>query len=277
MELTAMTSLDRASIVDALLDQWEVLATLCENFTDTQWNSKTALESWSVRDVVAHIIGTESLLAGLQPPKITTDTKELGHVRNKIAEFNERWVLGLREKSTSELLRNYYSIINQRRTMLLALSDEEFEAPAATPAGQATYGRFMRIRLFDCWIHEIDIRDALKISGNEGGKRGSLAFAEILSSLGFTIGKKAQAPQGSRIKFELSGPLAQEIFVSVDQRATLVDQFTTDPTTTILLDSGLFTRLCAGRTTSIAHPGEIKIAGDQHLGAAIVDSLNFVI
>ena len=30
-----------------------------------------------------------------------------------------------------------------------------------TPAGKDTYGRFMQIRVFDCWLHEQDIRDAL--------------------------------------------------------------------------------------------------------------------
>ena len=31
----------------------------------------------------------------------------------------------------------------------------------ATPAGPDTYGRFMRVRDFDCWMHLQDIRDAL--------------------------------------------------------------------------------------------------------------------
>ena len=31
----------------------------------------------------------------------------------------------------------------------------------ATPAGPDSYGRFMRVRDFDCWMHQHDIRDAV--------------------------------------------------------------------------------------------------------------------
>ena len=40
------------------------------------------------------------------------------------------------------------------------MSQEEWDAESFTPAGKSTYGRFMQIRVFDCWLHEQDIRDA---------------------------------------------------------------------------------------------------------------------
>ena len=53
----------------------------------------------------------------------------------------------------------------------------------------------MRIRLYDCWIHEHDIRDALGVPGDEGGTRGELAFAEIDGAIAYLVGKKGKAPE----------------------------------------------------------------------------------
>ena len=41
------------------------------------------------------------------------------------------------------------------------MSDEEWNAVTMTPTGPDSYGRFMRIRVFDCWMHEEDIRDGV--------------------------------------------------------------------------------------------------------------------
>ena len=38
-----------------------------------------------------------------------------------------------------------------------------------TPAGPDTYGRFMRVRIFDCWMHEQDIRRAVGRPGHVEG------------------------------------------------------------------------------------------------------------
>ena len=39
------------------------------------------------------------------------------------------------------------------------MTQADFDAPSWTPAGRdETYGRFMRIRHYDCFMHEHDIR-----------------------------------------------------------------------------------------------------------------------
>ncbi len=45
--------------------------------------------------------------------------------------------------------------------MLTNMGDEDWNAVTMTPAGPDSFGRFMRIRIFDCWMHEQDIRDAV--------------------------------------------------------------------------------------------------------------------
>ncbi len=113
----------------------------------------------------------------------------------------------------------------------------------------------MRVRIFDCWMHEHDIRDALERPADDTGFDGPdsrLALDEIAASMGFVVGKLGGAPDGSRVRLELTGPLQRTINVAVDGRGRVVDDFGGDePTATITLDGLLFTRLAGGRT----HPG----------------------
>ena len=95
------------------------------------------------------------------------------------------------------------------------MSDEQWDEVGFTPAGPDTYGRFMRIRVFDQWMHELDIRDAIGAAGGDGGPAAEVALDEMASAMGYVVGKKAGAPTGSRVRFELTGPAARRIDVEV--------------------------------------------------------------
>ena len=45
-----------------------------------------------MHDVVAHVIGTESMLQGVATPETDVDVSTLKHVRNDIGVLNERWL-----------------------------------------------------------------------------------------------------------------------------------------------------------------------------------------
>ena len=139
----------------------------------------------------------------------------------------------------------------------------------------------MRVRVFDCWMHEHDIREAVRRPAADdelGGAAARLALDEIASTLGYVVGKLGKAPEGSRVLIELTGPLARSMRVSVDGRAQVVDDFGgREPTATIRLDALQFTRLSGGRPMSAAHAQDIQLGGDRDVAARIVEHLNFVI
>ncbi|MBJ8348090.1 maleylpyruvate isomerase family mycothiol-dependent enzyme [Antrihabitans sp. YC2-6] len=268
--------IDKAEVTGALFEEWATIEAVIGQLDESQWRLPTCLPNWNVHAVVAHLIGTESFLAGIQPPDSGVDVKELPHVHNPIGELNERWVIGLHDLSGAEMVERFSSITAQRRQALSAMPQAEWEKESLSPLGQVPYGRFMRLRIFDCWMHELDIRDAVGLPGDEGGRRGELAFLDIQEALGFVVGKRGKAPDGGRISLELTGPLARTIAISVDGRARVVDQFDDGPTTVIRLDSGLFVRLCGGRTTAADHVAAIELEGDTEVGRRIVDNLAFV-
>lgn len=269
--------MNRDAVLEALFEQWTALDAVLSDLSADDWYSPTALPGWTVKDVVAHIIGTESLLAGIAPPHTSIDVRSFPHVRNEIGAFNEEWVEGLRSESGEAILARFREIVDRRRSELSAMSDEEFAAETTTPIGPAPYLRFMRIRVFDCWMHELDIHDAVGRPGNEAGARARVAFEELVQSLGYAVGKKAKAPDGARIAFELSGPLGRDVFVSVDGRASVVPELPSAATVTVRMDGRLFTRLAGGRAFAWDHGDDIDLSGDSALGRTIVDNLAFTI
>ena len=279
------TQLDRADVLLGLFHCWEEIDELLSALSDEQWRAPTALPGWRVKDVVAHVIGTESTLLGIKSPDADPDLLTLPHVKNEIAASNERWVRHFGQRSGRELLQRFRVVTDDRRKQLTETTNDEWGSITRTPVGPETYGRFMRVRTFDCWMHEQDIREAVAPGGSGSANAGTLAadsarlaLDEIAATLGYIVGKLGEAPNGARIAIELTGPMRRTMRVVVNGRARLVDRFEEGPaTSTIRLDAMLFTRLAGGRTTAAEHPGEIGLSGDVQVGQRIAERLNFVV
>ena len=273
-----MTNLDKSDVLDGLFAVWDETDTVLAALADDQWQAQTPLPGWTVHDVTAHLIGTESMLQGAATPDADIDISTLKHVRNDVGVMNERWVRKLRGVSPADLLEKFRATTAQRREALSGMADADWNQITATPAGPDTYGRFMRVRDFDCWMHLHDIRDALAEPAANPGPASRLALDEVAASMGFVVGKLGGAPDGSRVAIELTGPLQRTINVSIEGRGRLVGDFgDAGPTSTITLDGLLFTRLAGGRTTTAQHPDAVVYGGDEAVGRRVVEHLNYVI
>ena len=274
-----MTNLDKSDVLAGLFAVWDEIDTVLAGLADEQWQVQSPLPGWTVHDVTAHVIGTESMLQGVATPDADIDVSTLKHVRNDVGVMNERWVRKLRGISPTELLDRLRDTTTKRREALSDMSDNDWNQITATPTGPDTYGRFMRVRDFDCWMHLHDIRDALDQPATDpAGPAARLALDEMAASTGFVVGKLGGAPDGSRVVIELTGPLGRTINVAVEGRGQVVDDFGgREPTATIALDGLLFTRLAGGRTTVEQHPDAISYSRDEAVGRRIVQHLNYVI
>lgn len=261
-------------VIATLIGEWVTLDRLLTGLTPDQWALPTCLPGWRVTDVVSHLIGAEEMLNGESAPAVDVDVKGLPHVHNDLGAINEQWVQTLRDEPPSAMLERFRKIVRQRGNVLERMSQEEFDAPSSTPLGQTTYGRFMQIRIFDCWFHEQDIRDAVGISGGEDGPAAEVAYNEAANALGRIIGKRAAAPDGSVVVFDLTGSMPRRLTVAVNGRAALVAEPAGPPTVTLRMPSSLFMRLCGGRTR--ASDG-VDVEGDLTLGRRVLDELGFII
>ncbi|HWE57318.1 MAG TPA: maleylpyruvate isomerase family mycothiol-dependent enzyme [Acidimicrobiales bacterium] len=276
-----MADSTRDALVAQLHDVWDSLIELGTTLTDSDWATPTPCPGWPVAAQYAHMIGTESMLLQRPNPESDGDKTEKDHVRNQIGGFNEVWVDHLAGKSRTEVLEVFAEVIGARKEALAAMTEDDFSAPSWTPVGQADYRRFMQIRVFDCWVHEQDIRDGIGRVGHESGPAAEQAVDEIARAAGYLVGKKAGVPAGSGVSIVLTGPVERHINVEVGERAKVVDALSTDPTATITLSSTAFTRLACGRIDPAQVEdgalGGVRLTGDEDLGQRVVANLAFTI
>lgn len=261
--------------MNALAAEWDALDRLLTELDDAQWEADTPLPGWRVRDIAAHLIGTELMLSGEPTPDSGRDVKSYPHVHNDIGARNEHYVEHFREQPHAAVLTKFREVTTSRLASLRTMPDEEFHAPAMTPAGQDTYARFMRIRVFDCWMHEQDIRDAVGLPGGEDRASADLSIDEITTALGFVVGKRGAAPDGSSVTFELTD--SRTLHVAVDGRAKVVESLPGEPTVRVTLPMGVFTRLCGGRIDPETALPAVSFEGDEVLGERIAKHLAFTI
>jgi uncharacterized protein (TIGR03083 family) len=280
MAATGVTELDKSDVLSGLFQAWDAIDRMLTDLPDDQLGVATPLPGWNVRAVVSHIIGTESTLLGSAPPEVAVDVRALDHVRNDVAAMNECWVQHFSATPGAQLHQRFLAVTNDRRELLSQLSDSEWNAVTMTPVGADSYGRFMRIRTFDCWVHEHDIRDAIGRPAADAELRGlapRLSLDEMTASMGYVVGRLGEAPDGSRILIELTGALARTICVVIEGRGRVVQDFGgQEPTSTIKLDGLLFTRLAGGRVRTA--PAEaVELGGDLDVAARVVEHLRYVI
>lgn len=269
-----VTRVPRQPVVDALRDEWSTLDTLVSGLSDEQWAAPSILPGWSVADIVAHIAGTEWMLTG-RDVEATRDVTALEHVKNPIGELNEKWLDHYRARTRAELMDDYRTVTATRLTALEGMTAREWDAESFTPAGPDSYGRFMRIRVFDCWVHEIDIRDSLDLGEPQDLLPATSARKEMVASLPFIIGKKAGAPQGTTVTVDFTGIAPRAVHVAVDERAAVVPALDGPADVTLTVDLVDYARLIGARST--ADPATVTIDGDRRLGEQIVGHLHYMI
>ncbi|HEX9065590.1 MAG TPA: maleylpyruvate isomerase family mycothiol-dependent enzyme [Streptosporangiaceae bacterium] len=267
---------EQERLTGLLEQEWSAIGTLLAGLTAGQWRT-AVLPGWTVHDVLAHMIGTERTLAGAAHPPVPAGAELGPHVRNDIGKINEAWIAALRDRPDDELLADFRAVTAERLAALRQMPAEDFHAPSWTPAGQATYARFMQIRVFDCWMHEQDIRAALGLPGHDSGPVAEQALAEVVMALGYIVGKRGRAPDGSSVLISLRGPVERELAVVVDGRAAVVPALDGPPTASLALSSSLFLRLAGGREDAEAALAGIELGGDQALARQLALNLAYTI
>ena len=273
------SNIPKERTVAGLGEVWASLGDLLGELSDDEWALPSPLPGWSVQDNVSHIIGTEAMLAGEPGPGVEIDRDANAHIRNDIGVFNEQWVESLRAVPASEMLSRFMEVTAARLRTLEAMSDDEWNAESFTPAGKDTFGRFMQIRVFDCWLHEQDIRDAVGRPGHETGLAVDIVLDEMATALGFVVGKKAGATPGQSVTFALTdgGSIVRELHVEVGERATVVPALSGPATVVLTMPVGVMTRRCAGRVGPDDLLDQVGIDGDLSLASRILENQSYTI
>jgi uncharacterized protein (TIGR03083 family) len=272
-----MAAPEQARIVSALREEWSSIESLADGLSPEQWSWPAPLPGWDVRANLVHVFGTEAMLLG-RTPMVQIDADAGEHVRNPIGAANEAWIAHYAGHESTELIAEFRSLTAERLEVLEAMSPNDWTEVGFTPAGQAPYGRFMQIRVFDCWMHEQDIRYAIRMPGHEFGLAVEVSLDEMSNAMGFVVGKRAGASAGESVTFDLAGATSRQIHVlQVDDRASVVDALDGPATARLTMPVISFSRIAGGRLDAPEHLENCRISGDDDLGRRVLENLAYTI
>lgn len=258
---------------DHLQAVWSSLAELGADLDDHEWHLPTDCPGWTVKDQLAHMVGTEELLTGRETPASTDGPPP--HVLNELGSFNEAWVEHYRRTPGPELLSRFVEVTDRRLTALRGMSDDELSAESRSPVGTMRYADFMRIRVLDCWVHEQDIRHATGRIGGLDGPVAETVVDKLLESLGYVVARRVRPPEGAVVTLRLHGPVPRVRTIEVSQgRGKAVDP-SAAATCTVATDTTTFVRLATGRWTAehAIEEGLVEFSHDGTLGRSLVAQL----
>lgn len=269
--------MDDQELVDLLALVWGSIDSLCSGLTEAEWKTPTDCPGWSVQDNLAHIVGIEATLLGRPAPD--HEVPELAHVRNDIGRINEIWVDARRALPGDAVLDEFRQVTGERLAVLRGSSEAEFAAESWTPVGPGTVRDLLPFRVFDCWVHEQDMRRALDRPGDLDGPVAANAFERAAGTMPYVVGKKVRPDDGATLVFDVTGSVGRPIGIRVEgSRALRVDEPPADPTVRLTMDFETFSALGCGRWDPDAAlaDGKVTIDGDEWLGRRVLEEINFL-
>ncbi|HEY8755184.1 MAG TPA: maleylpyruvate isomerase family mycothiol-dependent enzyme [Candidatus Dormibacteraeota bacterium] len=267
----------QAATIDLIAGCCARIEAVCAGLDDAGWHCPTALPAWDVQDVVAHLGSVEGMLIGRDEPP--HQPAVMDHVRNPLGALNEGMVDRRRGWSGAEVLDEFREVAALRLDELRALDEEALARQVPSPrGGTMSQGDFLGMRLWDYFVHEMDICDALGLAFPVDTPAGRRVLDEMLSLLPRAVAKGGVG-EGGVVVLELTDPLRRSAVAEVrDGRGRMPDTLAGEATLHLRASPAVFLRIGSGRR----EPGEaiaggaVHVDGDTGLAAAVLAALNVV-
>ena len=139
-----------------LLRQRRRLGDVLSGLNDTQWSTPSRCEGWSVRDVIAHLVGADQFWV------LSASAALAGAPTRYLSAFDPvatpaQMVDGMRDLAPAEVLASYREGIEALGAVLTGLDETQWSLPAEAPPGHVPLHGVASHALWDAWIHERDI------------------------------------------------------------------------------------------------------------------------
>ena len=139
-----------------LLRQRRRFGDFLSNLDDAQWLAASRCERWSVRDVVAHLVGTDQFW-------VLSVTAALAGAPTRFLDGFDPAVTpaalvdGMQDMAAAEVLASYLEGIETLAATITGLDEDQWSRPAEAPPGHVPLHVMARHALWDAWIHERDV------------------------------------------------------------------------------------------------------------------------
>lgn len=254
--------------IRASLEQcYDAIEALAGRMEAAQWRARSLCPDWDMRGVITHLGMMERVMTGWLPES-AGDLPPL----DRIGPYHEE-VAALDDAAFAARIGQIFAA---RRADLAGLAGADLARPSWTPVGPRSYGGFLKMRVFDFWVHERDITSPLGWPSDDAGARAEIALGQVEASIGYIVGKKIALPDGASIVFHLTGPVRRDLPVVVEGRARAVDHVE-HPDVELTIDTVTFIQLAAGRIDpqQPIDAGRLTWTGDAQLGERAARNLKF--
>lgn len=157
--------------------EYDRLLALLRVLDDTEWPTITDCDPWTVRDVVAHVIGGAEATASFKE-QLRQQSKGLIHrdKRGLLTTVNDRQISERGNLSTAQLIAALEDAARrgvENRSRIPALV-QRINLPLPAPVGWESWG-YLNSKIYtrDTWMHRIDISQAtgraLELSADDDG------------------------------------------------------------------------------------------------------------
>jgi uncharacterized protein (TIGR03083 family) len=166
----------------AVVHQRERLTRVLESLDEEQWSAPSRCEGWSVRDVIAHLNGTNQFWA------ISIASGRRGEPTEYLRGFDPvatpaTMVAGLASLTPGETLEQFVETNEGLSDAVADMDPMSWEALAEAPPGHVPTAVVLLHALWDSWIHERDVMVPLGLDVVEDDHEvaGCLVYAAALS------------------------------------------------------------------------------------------------
>lgn len=257
-----------------LIDTWDAAMTdllrAAESAGPAGWGLPTPCPGWGIGDIVAHISFIERFLLQRWDPPHEPDWDSLPHVTSDFGKVTEIPVDLRRGWTRDEVLAEFRQTHADR---LQGLRDgpQDLAEMTMSPFGRPwPLDRVLRIRIFDIWVHEQDIRTANSEMADLDTPAAWVTARQLVKGLPAVWAKNTDAPVGSSLRIEVTGPgvvFEAGVLRGEDGRSRYAD--TSAATVSLRLAWPDLVRLMCGRGQSES----VGISGDSELAQRLLATM----
>ncbi len=256
-------------LVAAWQDAIDSFARTVAQVPDEAFAQDSLLPGWTIGDIVAHVAALEVELSGVPMPDHEPDWDALPHADDLFSRYTEIGV-DYRRGWAPQQVREELAAVTVTRSEQLHQGPQDSDTRVPGVAGiERSLGRVLRMRTFDIFLHELDVRDSLGMPDPALGQAAEVTAGLMADGLGYVWVKKAGASTGDVLHFVVPDWIDAWVGVGDDGRGRAVEPGVATVTVTVAPMNYL--RLASGRR---GDPDSATVDPDGDLGRAVVAGLN---
>lgn len=266
-----MESLNKIIVVDRFGPLRTHLLTLLADFSEDDWARLTAAPRWSVKDVVAHLLGGDiAILSGKRDGfRLSQEIQSYDQLIELVDRLNAEWVLAARRISP-RLLRELLAFTGPEVEACFASLDPMELGGAVSWAGPEPAPIWFDLarEFTERWHHQQQIRDATGHPPLYDPYFLSPVLDTFVRAFPYAF-RNAIAPPGTSVRFEISGDAGGVWSVyKTEEVWTLLRGSTAAPATNVILAQDIWRLFTKGIDREKARSLAV-IAGRADLAAPI--------